>query len=214
MSVPALVLIPGCGRDRHAYDPLVACLDGVDVIPLSLPGRDGIPGPAPASAREAALWVRARLRETGVSRAIIGGHSYGGGVAIELALLCGEDGTGLVAGLVLMDTGARLRAHPDILAGAEAACAEEPANDLLAANLADWRACDAFDRLPEVHRIAVPTLVLVGADDVLTPPKYARYLGDRVADSQVVVLPDAGHDAPSTHPREVAAAILEFLRRR
>ena len=139
----------------------------------------------------------------GAGRVVAGGHSYGGAVAIELALSRPD----LVAGLVLFDTGAKLRVHPDILVGAEA-LAVDPA---WAANLADWRACDAFDRRAEVATIRVPTLVLTGADDALTPPRYAEFLGQRIAGATVVLVPGAGHEAPSSHPVAVAAAIGAFL---
>ncbi len=202
---PPLVLIPGCGRDHRAFDPLLDCLPGRQVVVVCLPGRAGVPGPAPAGAREAAHYVRGVLNGLGIPRAIVGGHSYGGGVAIELAL---SDEQGLVAGLVLLDTGARLRAHPDILAAAEAAALEEPA---AAANLADWQACNAFDRIHEVARLCVPTLVVVGADDVFTPLKYSRYLAEKIAGARLVVVDGAGHEAPTTHAAEVGPVICNFL---
>lgn len=200
-----LVLIPGCGGDHHAFDPLLACLPGREVVVVCLPGRSGVAGPAPTSAADAASYVGAVLSALGIGRAVMGGHSYGGGIAIELALL---DAGARVAGLVLLDTGARLRAHPDILAAAEAAALAEPS---AAANLADWRACNAFDRMREVAQLAVPTLVVVGADDVFTPPRYSHFLGEKIAGARLVTIDGAGHDAPVTHPMEVGSAIAGFL---
>ena len=199
-----LVLVPGCGGDHGALDALVQQLAGCDVVVICLPGRAGVPGPAPVTAANSAAYVAAVLLSLGVGRAVVGGHAYGGGIAIELAL----SHPFLVAGLVLMDTGAKLRAHPDILSGAEAAARQDEA---MAANLADWRACHAFDRMREVSEISVPTLVVTGAEDVLTPPRYARYLGDHILGAEVVLVAGAGHDAPMTHPAEFAKTIRQFL---
>ena len=44
----------------------------------------------------------------------------------------------------------------------------------------DFIACDRFDRMKEVEGIHCPTLILCGADDRLTPPKYSQYLHERI----------------------------------
>lgn len=197
---PPLVFIPGCGGDHHAFDGLVGQLTGRDVVVLCLPGRAGMPGPAPASVEEAAGFVAAAVAALGLIRPVLAGHSYGGGIAITCAL----DGAFEVGGLVLMNTGARLRAHPAILEAARAAAQEEPG---AAATLADWLACNAFNRLDDVGRVAVPTQVLVGADDLFTPVKYATFLAEHIPGATLTVIEGAGHDAPVTHATEVAAVV-------
>ena len=52
------------------------------------------------------------------------------------------------------------------------------------------------DRTAELAQISVPTLVLVGADDVITPPDEAQKMADAIPNAQLVVIPDAGHLAP------------------
>ena len=198
------VLIPGCGSDHRVFDALLDALSGRDVLVVCLPGRSGVPGPAPATVAESASYVRRLLDALGMPRVVIGGHSYGGAISIEFALANPER----VAGLVLIDTGAKLKAHPDILTGAEAAAKQDP---VFEANLADWRACHVFDRLQEVSEIRVPAIAIVGTDDVLTPLRYAQYLADRISGCQLVTIAGADHYAPVTHPVEVGAAIERFL---
>ena len=101
-----LVLVPGCGRDHRAFDPLLHALrpHDVDVVVVCLPGRCGIAGPPAASASAAADFVRGLLNEAGIERAVIGGHSFGGAVALELALVDAER----CAGLVLLSTACHL----------------------------------------------------------------------------------------------------------
>lgn len=58
------------------------------------------------------------------------------------------------------------------------------------------------------HLAAVPTTVLVGADDVLTPVEQSRALADAVPGATLTVLPRAGHMAPV----EADAAVTGHIR--
>jgi pimeloyl-ACP methyl ester carboxylesterase len=106
-----IVLLHGAGCDHRAMRPLADALRarGLEVMTPDLPGRGDVAGPACSTAREAADAVGRELDSRGVLRPIVLGHSYGGSVAIELAM-----GRAL-GGLVLAATGARLRVHPSIL---------------------------------------------------------------------------------------------------
>jgi pimeloyl-ACP methyl ester carboxylesterase len=67
------------------------------------------------------------------------------------------------------------------------------------------------DRSVDLGRITVPTLVMVGADDALTPPAEARAIAAKLPHAQLVEVPDAGHLAPLEDPAAANAAILKFL---
>jgi pimeloyl-ACP methyl ester carboxylesterase len=68
------------------------------------------------------------------------------------------------------------------------------------------------DRRPMLAQIAVPTLVLVGEDDLITPPDEAKGLVGAILHSRLVVIPRAGHMAPYENPVAANRAILEFLK--
>jgi pimeloyl-ACP methyl ester carboxylesterase len=55
--------------------------------------------------------------------------------------------------------------------------------------------------------IRVPTTILVGTHDRLTPPARARELRDGIAGSELIVLPGLGHMLPLEAPDEIAEAI-------
>jgi pimeloyl-ACP methyl ester carboxylesterase len=57
----------------------------------------------------------------------------------------------------------------------------------------DFVACDRFDLMNEIEKIVLPTLILYGNDDQLTPVKYSQLLHSRIKGSKMEVLPDAGH---------------------
>ncbi len=67
------------------------------------------------------------------------------------------------------------------------------------------------DRRADLAAIRVPTLVLVGEEDVVTPPVEAQELADAIAGARLEVIPDAGHLAPYENPSVANGVILRFL---
>ncbi|WP_435175912.1 alpha/beta fold hydrolase [Actinacidiphila sp. bgisy145] len=67
------------------------------------------------------------------------------------------------------------------------------------------------DYTPTLARIAVPTLVAVGRDDVFTPVSDARFLHEHIAGSRLVVVEGAGHLPNLEQPAAFDAALAELL---
>lgn len=67
---------------------------------------------------------------------------------------------------------------------------------------------DALDRL---HRIQAPAIVIVGEDDLCTPPRYAYQLVQGLPDARLVLIPEAGHCAIFEQPEMVHETIRGFL---
>jgi pimeloyl-ACP methyl ester carboxylesterase len=63
----------------------------------------------------------------------------------------------------------------------------------------------------ELASIQVPTLVLVGDEDVATVPEKAERIHRAIAGSRRVVIPGAGHTASVDQPERVTAALEAFL---
>jgi pimeloyl-ACP methyl ester carboxylesterase len=59
--------------------------------------------------------------------------------------------------------------------------------------------------------IRVPTLVVVGEEDALTPPETARELAERISDARLVSIPGAGHMSNVERPAEFDVALESFL---
>jgi 3-oxoadipate enol-lactonase len=70
-----------------------------------------------------------------------------------------------------------------------------------------------MDARSDLGHIKVPTLVVVGADDRLTPPEVAREIASEIPGAALQVIPDAGHLANIEQPDAFNAAVLPFLRR-
>jgi YbgC/YbaW family acyl-CoA thioester hydrolase len=58
----------------------------------------------------------------------------------------------------------------------------------------------------------LPTLVIVGEDDSVTPPESARRMAAAIPGARLVILPGAGHVPPVEQPAAVTATLREFLR--
>ncbi len=76
--------------------------------------------------------------------------------------------------------------------------------------------CEAIrdmDQRESIRTIAVQTAVLVGADDPSTPVSAARLLHERIASSELTVIPATQHLFNVEDPASFNAALLDFLRR-
>ena len=71
---------------------------------------------------------------------------------------------------------------------------------------------DRPDYRKDLPSIAVPTLILVGELDAITPPAMAETLKKNIRNSQLVVIPAAGHMTPMEQPEDVNRAIGDFVR--
>ena len=131
------------------------------------------------------------------------GHSMGGAIVQTLALIHPE----VIKGIVLVATGVRLKVFPMILNGimnnfeetvrtiTRFAYSQRTSSDLVERGISDlmrcrpevlygdFLACDRFDIMNEVEKIDLPTLVLCGDEDGLTPVKYSQFIHGRIKGS-------------------------------
>jgi pimeloyl-ACP methyl ester carboxylesterase len=77
---------------------------------------------------------------------------------------------------------------------------------------ADYVACDRFDLMNQVQDIRVPTLIIAGTVDQMTPLKYSQYLRDQIPDSELAEIKDGGHMLALEKPLEVTRALTPFLK--
>jgi pimeloyl-ACP methyl ester carboxylesterase len=141
----------------------------------------------------------------------------------------------MIKGIVLVGTGARLKVLPMILDGIknnfeetvkkinQFAYSQKASSDLIEKGVStmlqcraevlygDFLACDRFDFMNEVGKINLPTLILCGDDDQLTPIKYSQFLQSRIKGSKMEVLPNAGHMAMMESPQAFNEKIGEFI---
>jgi pimeloyl-ACP methyl ester carboxylesterase len=67
------------------------------------------------------------------------------------------------------------------------------------------------DGREDLRSIRVPTVVVCGRQDILTPPHLHGEMADRVPGARLVIVEDAGHLAPLEQPHAVTAVLRYWL---
>jgi pimeloyl-ACP methyl ester carboxylesterase len=220
---PRVVLVHGASGTAATWVPVLPSFVWADVWAVDLPGR--IDGSTPRSNVGAlAAWLADFLEVSG-GPAYLVGHSLGGAIALHLAFHEPDR----VTGLALVSTAARLRVSPAVLAAVAASSADAPLDldpafgpttdpDIRSryrtaqrgvprlTAMADWAACDGFDIRAELRPLSVPTVVVYGSADWLTPPKFQPALAEAVGGTAVEV-EGAGHMLPWEQPDRVATGV-------
>ncbi len=85
-----------------------------------------------------------------------------------------------------------------------------------------WQSQDAYERHvravttanteDRLTKIAAPTLILAGAEDILTPMRFSETLAREIPDNRLDVIEGAGHGMVWSHPDVVVDRVTAFLR--
>jgi len=200
-------------------------------IVIELPGHGESGGEGEEEIGKYAEHVYAFLKALNLQKIFLVGHSMGGAIVQTLALTHPE----VTKGIVLVGTGARLKVLPLILDGIknnfeeivqrinQFAYSRKAPSDLVEKGVlimrqcraeviyGDFLACDRFDIINEVEKITLPTLILCGEDDQLTPLKYSQFLQSRINGSKLEVLSNAGHMVMMESPQTFNEKIYGFV---
>ena len=223
-----LIFIHGSGGCKEAWHYQTRHFPDADVI--DLPGHPE--GEPRTSVDGYAEWLRGYIQDRGYSDVVLAGHSLGSAIAQLYALKYPED----LKGLILIGGGARLRVHPTYLEMLEQAKSDpgifegflEMSWGLIdpelievlrkralengpAVFLNDMLCCDKFDIINRVYDIRLPTLALCGSEDIMTPPKYTKYLADNIEGAREVIIDGGTHMVFAEKPGAVNLAIEDFL---
>lgn len=123
-------------------------------------------------------------------------------------MVAGEGTSGLIKalpGALLGETTHEKR--PDVVESLESLM-DNPAAAYIAALEAMKTRPDSTDLLPSVK---VPTLIVVGEEDAITPPEVARKMHEDIPRSELVVIPEAGHLSSLESPQAFNGAFANFL---
>ncbi len=226
-------LLHGVFADHHLWDGVVARLSGLDVVALDSPGHGSAPRPDPLPDLDALVDLLADQLGPG-GPAVLAGHSWGGMLALRLAvrhpslvsglLLCNTplepaDRAGFAAQRLLLGLGLPAGAYGRIAAGAlygRAHLAAHPGTRAAtAATLRGLGRRGARDVLRRVliepgdavdllARVTVPVTVLAGEDDYVASAALRARVD--AAGHPMRIVP-GGHMSPAEAPAEVAAAL-------
>ena len=192
--------------DRYA-DDIVAMLDALQIE------RAVIAGLSMGGYIAFALWRRHRERV----RALILADTRPGADSEEarakrreLIALAQAKGSGAVADAQIAGMVGRTtrEKHPDIADAVHRMLTMAPVNGVVGALEAMMARPDST---PILATIDVPTLIIVGDEDVLTPPREARAMHEQISGSRLEVLAGAGHVSNVERPAAFNHVASEFL---
>jgi pimeloyl-ACP methyl ester carboxylesterase len=215
---------------------------GHGVLAVDLPGHGRSAGPLLDSIEAMADWIGRLLDAAGLARAALVGHSMGALTALDAAahiparishlgligvapampvhpdlLAAARQNLALASELVTswgFGPAGHLGRNPSpglwMMGGAFRLLEHAPAGVL--GN--DLAACAMYQGAPEAAgKVACPALLLLGADDRMTPAKQGRELAASIRGAEARVLPGIGHMMMTEAPDETIDALADLLRR-
>ena len=234
-----VVFIHGAGLD-HSWFGLQSRYfgyHGYNVLALDLPGHGKSAGPVLTSVPAMADWVMKVLDAAKAQRASLVGHSMGTLISLDCAARYPQrvERVALIAtalpmkvGEAFLDAAKRnsydafdmstiwghapqvpLGGNPNPgmwMYGDTQARLERLAPGVLHADL---KACNDFAFAGEVK---CPVLFILGKRDVMTPPRAAKGLQDRIPGAKTVVIDFSGHSLMAEAPDATLDALIEFLK--
>ena len=229
-----LLFIHGAGSNANTWHrQLAAFAETHSPLALDLPGHGRSGGTESlgsiAAYRDCVIAFMDALR---LGPAVLVGRSMGGAIAMALALAHPHR----VRALVLVATAARFEL-PDAMLDTWKAVTQGRAQQPFTADAfsptadfavvrdawmeqvktdprvryGDFVACNAFDVSTQLSTLHVPTLLVAGRDDRITPPERSEVLHRAIRGSRLLVIEGAGHTIPAERPAEFNAAVAEFL---
>jgi pimeloyl-ACP methyl ester carboxylesterase len=234
VETPAVVLLHGIGGMHLFWPPQIRRLPGYRVFALDLPGHGKSNHGGGLQTVEAyAAQIVAWMETVNLHRAVFVGHSLGGAIALNLSKQYPER----ALGLGLFSSGVRLNIPQEILADASSnATFYKSVENLVSwsfgasvsAQLSEftasrWRevrpsvlygdliASEQFDFNEQLTEIRLPTLVLCGEEDRITPLRYSQLLARIIPGAILQIIPQAGHMVMLEQPDLVAKSLVAFL---
>ena len=229
---PNLVFIHGAGGDKTQWKKQQNFFQqyGWGVISLSLPSH-GESSPSELSLNNYVRVIHELVINQNLENVTLVGHSMGGAIALQFAL----HHSGLLANLILIGTGAKLKVAPPFFDAIEAdfnrflellrklAFHENTIAQIKLDNevalrrnggdifFQDFKICDSFDIRSDLNKITKKTLIIVGKDDQMTPIKYSKFLQEKMMHSHLIIIPETSHYVFLEQPDTVNTEIYNFL---
>ncbi|HKJ26734.1 MAG TPA: alpha/beta hydrolase [Anaerolineales bacterium] len=233
-SESPIVLVHGAGGTHLHWPYNLRRINNHRVFAPDLPGHGKSGGLGEQSVKKYAAFLVDWMDKVGLKQAVVGGHSMGGAIAQTFALNYPDR----ISALILVGTGAKLSVNQDLLhklsstastptaianivkwsyaPGTDSKLLTKMKDQLLGVRSAvlygDYLACDNFDVTDRLSEISVPTLIVCGEVDKMTPVDLSKQLQAQISQASLHLVPDAGHMVMLEKPDNVAQAVTTFIR--
>lgn len=226
-----LFFIHGSGGDHSSWSFQYAKLNKYfNVIAVDLPGHGNSEGKGKDDIDEYSRWIKKLLDVLALKNIIIVGHSLGAAIALTFAAEFGS----MIRGIAAVGGGLKMPVNPAIFellkkepeTAFELMCkfslakenrqklAEPLKKSMVAANIEalynDLVACDKMDLTDKVKKINLPSLIICGEEDKMTPPQLSRDIAANIHGSKTCFIKGAGHMVMMENPEEFNKALISF----
>lgn len=223
-----LVFIHGWGATAKIFGIVFYYLkDEFNIHYFDLPGFGNAPIEKVMTLKDYAEFVYKFLKENNIKEPIIIGHSFGGAITVKLALLHPES----ISKLILVSASAIRRPRHKIMLIKKIAdfikpfLSEKSRNiilKILRLDKTDYAQIDSpklketfknvinEDLSPYLQNIKIPTLVIWGEKDTITPLKEGELISKLIPGAKLSVIKNAGHFRFLEKPEEFTKLIKEF----
>ncbi|VXB83703.1 Biotin synthesis protein bioH [Microbacterium sp. 8M] len=213
------LLVHGLGMGRSVFGELARRLEGT-VVAVDLPGFGAAPEPdLPLTMPQHADLIAAHLVAADLPAVTVIGHSMGSQVAAELAVRHPDRVRAVVLAAPTVDAGARRVARQALrflqdTASVDPRVVIRGVREYLRAGphiVRKIRATVAHRPEDVYPRISVPTLVVRGSRDPVSPPAWTRAVADAIPQGEYAEIPGCGHETMIRDAGPAADRIREFL---
>lgn len=230
-SQKLLVFVHGAGGNVTHWP--ISFKENLDFssIAIDLPGHGKSEGIALDSIEKYTDFLYQFVEQTSIKNFYLVGHSMGGAITQNFAL----KHSNLISGIVLLSTGPSLYVTPEILELTKTEDSKKRVAEIISLYAYhrsadeslkkigkrmlektpaitlhnDFSACSKIDLSNQIENISVPTLILCGADDKMTPASYSHTLKAKIPNSILEIIPTTGHMIMLEKPE----IILEFMKK-
>jgi pimeloyl-ACP methyl ester carboxylesterase len=227
-----LVFIHGSGGNHTDWiRQFIPLQDKFNIAAMELPGHGQSDGPGEQDVSEYVAWTKRVLEKFGIEKPVLIGHSLGAAICLVFAIRYGD----AAAAVVAVGGGVRMPVNPVILEGLKQDPAaiiglaakfsiakenRERLSGLITENLSrvkteilygDFFACSKLDIAEAVAGIRIPTLILCGAEDKMTPPALSEQLQDHIPGAGLALIPGAGHFVMLENPEAFNEVLADFV---
>jgi pimeloyl-ACP methyl ester carboxylesterase len=227
-----LVFIHGSGGSHEDWSrQIISLQDGFNIAALDLPGHGQSEGNAESDVFAYAAIVKEFLETAGILKPILIGHSLGAAICLGFAIRYGDAAAAIVpvGGGVRMPVNALIldgiRNDPDSTIAMISKFSVTKTNREKYAGLIiqelsrvnpeviynDFTACNRLDVTDRIPGITVPTLVICGKEDKMTPPAFSEYLSSKIPGAKLSLIPEAGHFVMLENPKAFNDAVADFV---
>jgi pimeloyl-ACP methyl ester carboxylesterase len=226
-----LIFIHGSGGDHKNWEDQYKNLDkDFNILAVDLPGHGRSEGKGEQEVIRYVEWVKKLIEALKLDKPVMIGHSLGAAISLTAAIHHGS----LLSGIIPVGGGVKMPVNQMILDGIRKDITpiislvikfsvtkdnRERLAGLLTEGLStadpevvygDFLSCDRLDIMEAIAGIRIPTLLICGEEDKMTPPALSQFMKDHIPGARLALIPKAGHFVMMENAADFNKAVKEF----